>query len=258
MRRHRTIRRTIRSKRNEPRNGPADALSALKTSRLNRIVPSKSVLSKAQRITISVASAANDRLLAVLANSVRVLTLQQAQAVTGDATLAACLRRIGRLAGRGWLSTRTAWITPPVIGEEPLVRWSGGTPAPAADNLARITRKRWAGPARSVKIAVATKDTRNRLSTVGIRPPRESEIAHDLWLAEVFVKHYLDHPTYAWLHEDGFGDVLADGTKPDALLMTGNDGNEVVAVELLGDYRRDKIQRFHSYCSEHGLAYELW
>lgn len=188
----------------------------------------------------------------------RVLTLQQAQAVTGDATLAACRRRIGRLEARALLSTRAAWITPPIIGEEPLLRWSSGLPAPAAENLARITHNRWAEPAQSVRIAVATDETRNRLSTIGIRPPRESEIAHDLWVAEVFVRRYLDHPTYAWLHEDGFGDLLADGAKPDALLTVGNDEDPVVAVELLGDYRHDKIQRFHSYCSEHGLAYELW
>lgn len=70
-------------------------------------------------------------------------------------------------------------------------------------------------------------------------------------------------PTRAakWLHEDEIADDLFERAipgekRPDAVVR---DGAHLTAVELVGSsYKQEKLQAFHDFCAERGLAYELW
>ena len=82
-----------------------------------------------------------------------------------------------------------------------------------------------------------------------MRGPRESELAHDVWVSELFLKQFWRHPLYSWLHEDGFGNEFPEGARPDAALIARRgkpDELKPVAIEMLGDYRATKIEKFHT------------
>jgi len=123
---------------------------------------------------------------------------------------------------------------------------------PDFSELARTAYRRWSAERFPEMIAVATAVARNLYGVVKSRGPRESETAHDVWVAELFLRRYARHPLCSWLHEDGFGETFPEGNRPDAALVGSGEESELIAIELLGNYRSSKIEQYHNYCQEHG------
>ncbi len=209
-------------------------------------------------MTLQNTSDMNLELLKVLTNSVRILTAQQAQKATGEPVIERVKNRLRRLQTKGLLQLSTAWICPPDLGVAPLVSWGSHGPPPSFKELARTAYRRWSAERLPEMIAVATAEARNLYGAVKIRGPRESETAHDVWVAELFLSRYAHHPLYSWLHEDGFGETFPEGNRADAALIGSGKNPKVIAVELLGNYRSGKIEQYHNYCQEHGISYEIW
>lgn len=201
---------------------------------------------------------ANQLLVETLANQVRLLSLDQVRLLTGGGSEESTLRQLKRQRDKGLIELKTYPCEPPGIGTEPLVVWPSGDLTSSAE-LATATARRWRRVANPTTIVYATAETTGRYSIHGMRRPRDSEVAHDLWVAELYLKVYRDHPRLDWRHEDGLADMLPEGGKPDAMLLDRSDDGAVpVAVEMLGKYRAEKIEQFRAYCSENEIPYEIW
>lgn len=92
------------------------------------------------------------------------------------------------------------------------------------------------------------------------RRSRVSEATHDLHVAGVYLWYRSQRPIEAatWATEDARpsrktrpGEIV-----PDATVRDRAGGKRL--VDFAGEYRRDKLQRFHAYCSARNLPYELW
>jgi len=215
-------------------------------------------MSKAPRMTVQNASDKSLELLKLLTNSVRVMTVEQARMALGEPQLESVASRLRRLRTKGLLQLSVAWFSKPKLTDIPLFSWTPDHAPPDCVELAKTARRRWSANPVSELVAVATDEARNLYGTIALRAPRESELAHDLWVAELFLRRYHFHSVYSWVHEDGFGDLFPEGNKPDAALIRPEPDSNPIAIELLGNYRREKIGQFHNYCNEYSISYELW
>lgn len=87
-------------------------------------------------------------------------------------------------------------------------------------------------------------------------PPADSEVSHDLHLAEVYFRMLEELPTRAstWILETHL--PKGQGVKvPDAIVR---DGLDRAAIEFGGLYDRVKLESFHAYCRDKKMGYELW
>lgn len=131
----------------------------------------------------------------------------------------------------------------------PLATWQAGLPAPDFGAISHQLRERW-------KRAGAARRTACVLPGGGVnREPRISETTHDLHLAAVYLLMLRECPARArtWTFESEL--VRPDEKVPDALVR---DGPMLTAIEMGGEYRRDKLEQFHAYCQRRGMGYEIW
>lgn len=209
-------------------------------------------------MTVPNASNSNHQIVHLLTNAVRVLSEAQVSKLIGDANPKQVTRRLHRLQDQGLIQIHTAWLSLPVLPTSPLCRWEPSAVTPNFTTLAQHGRQRWSTAHQPTKLIVATDKARNLRGAIPIREPRESEMAHDLWVAELHLNQFAQHPLYLWLHEDGFDETFPEGNRPDAALIHRKDSADIIALELLGRYRADKIEQFHHYCHQHGIRYEIW
>ena len=165
--------------------------------------------------------------------------------------------RILERAGLVHLGTRASRPTPEF--HSPLAIWNPGEAPPDFAEIARRTFARWRERAVSIHLAVATRRAGTYFGGEGGRWPRESETSHDLALASVYLRHFSPNQETArtWQSEarlrgKGFGD---DMRLPDARCV--RDGRHVF-IELLGEYRHEKLRDFHEFCMEQETGYEFW
>lgn len=217
-----------------------------------------SVLSKALTMTVPKTPDKNRQLLRILTNSVRVLTARQAQEVLGEPSHERVKSRFRRLQSKGLLRLTTSWICPPALDPSPLAAWEPELPPPDFFALARTANHRWSAEQSPHMLATATDQARNLFGAVHSRQPRESEVAHDVWVAELYIRRAFRNELQSWVHEDGFDDLFPEGNRPDAALVTTEGNAKAIAMELLGKYRQEKIEQLHNYCQAFGICYELW
>lgn len=204
-------------------------------------------------------SDANHRLLRLLTNSVRVMTVSQVSYALSEPRLERAHSRLRRLKSQGLVELSVTWFCQPALPDSPLFLWQPTQPKPDCGKLGRVASRRWSAEPSSETIAVATTKARDLYGEIPVRSPRESEIAHDVWVTELFLRRYVHKQPTSWLHEDGFDELFPEGAKPDAALVSqGKESATPIAIELLGNYRREKIEQFHTYCHEYGIPYELW
>lgn len=196
-----------------------------------------------------------DDLVRVLTRFVRVLTVEQAQRF-GLATDGALRQTIEQHRRRGILAT----LRVPVIAIEPagqpLLKWVPGDPGPEWDELSRRLRRRWGGDAVMRTLVHATRLGGSLHGSRPGRPPRSSEASHDVALAEIFLRHFHRQPA-GWRREDELpAEPFAHApVRPDACVFRKG---RVVAIELGGRYRPEKLKRFHDFCDDREVPYELW
>lgn len=201
-------------------------------------------------------------LIDVVTLRVRVLSLGQvARTWWQDASSPhrSALSQVRKLAAEGLVEPTNVFAAAEIPLTWPVATWQPLLPAPDLAAAARLTRARFARtPVCDTQCVVAARIGRRRP-----RPPRETETTHDLHLAGVYLWMRANLPTRAakWLHEDEIADDLFERAipgekRPDAVVR---DGGHLTAVELVGSsYSGTKLQAFHDFCAERGLAYELW
>lgn len=201
-------------------------------------------------------------LIDALTLRVRVLSLGQVARTwwkDASAPQRSAALQVRKLAAEGLVEPMNLFAAAEIPLAWPVLTWQPLLPPPDLAAAARGTRARFGKtPVRDTPCVVAARIGRRRP-----RPPRETETTHDLHLAGVYLWMKANLPTRAakWLLEDEFGDALFDGAtpgekRPDAVVR---DGGHLTAVELVGSsYSGTKLQAFHDFCAERGLAYELW
>ena len=211
---------------------------------------------------LGVETARDRALLEALTKKVRVLTVAQIQRAwwgirkPRSKISSACRARLKELESRGLIETRSRFAQLEALPNRPLAAWQDGLPEPDFAEVSKVARRRFGTPPTTVTCLVATDQAGTLLMGKGGDWPAESELSHDLLLAEVYLHMANVLPTRArsWVGEGLI--PRAQGKKvPDALVR---DGRHRTAVELVGKYTAEKLRAFHEHCVAERLAYELW
>lgn len=199
-------------------------------------------------------------LIGLLATRVRVLSVPQIAArFWGDSVDRDRLarRRLRRLQSAGLLDIGERPCRPMISIRAPLVVWRPHRSAPDLAVLARQLAGRW--PDRVERVLCVTATDEGARGVAGVRaatPPADSEVTHDLHVAEVYLRMLDELPSRAttWTLETRL--PKGQGVKvPDAAVR---DGLDWTAIEFGGQYDRHKLEAFHDFCRSKGMGYELW
>ncbi len=203
-------------------------------------------------MSASAATCRDQEIIEILILRVRVLSVEQVARQWWNSTsagIAAARRRLGGLEQQGLLQLAALSARPELPLTEPLATWRAGSHVPDFGAVAHRLRQRW-------RQAGAARRTECIWSAGGVsRRPRVSEVTHDLQLAAVYLAMHRQCPQRArtWTFETEF--VEGRSKVPDAVVR---DGPLVTAVEMGGQYDREKLEQFHAYCLGRGMAYEIW
>lgn len=196
----------------------------------------------------------------MLSVRVRVLSLEQVAArfwPEADQGRRLARDRLGKLAIAGLVTVEERATRAMLDFETPLAIWRPHRPAPDFIELARTLATRW--PDDAVRTACVTVTDDGARGVAGVRasaPPADSEVSHDLHVAEVFFRMQNELPARAttWILETQL--PKGQGVKvPDAMVR---DGLDRTAIEFGGLYDRSKLESFHDYCRDQKMGYELW
>lgn len=202
------------------------------------------------------------QIVETLALRVRVLTVEQIARTwfgsNGDPVREAG-RRIRRLESHGLVERFTALARPELPLRAPLWSWTPGHAPPCCTALATQLARRWRAPLVATRLVVATKAAGVSIGGAGGRRPRASELSHDITLAAVYLNRLgrLAADGDNWISEArlpglGYGDHAC---LPDAVVESHG---RQAAVEVGGAYSARKLAKFHEFCEERRLPYELW
>ncbi len=200
------------------------------------------------------------RLIGLLAKRVRMLSVAQVAArFWGDSAERVRLarERLRRLQSAGLLDLVERPCRPMIEIGQPLIIWRAHRAAPDFAALARQLTGRW--PDRIERLPCVTVTDEGARGVAGVRaatPPADSEVTHDLHVAEVYFRMLDELPARAstWTLETRL--PKGQGVKvPDAMVR---DGLERTAIEFGGLYDRPKLEAFHEFCRSKGMGYELW
>ncbi|RIK67132.1 MAG: hypothetical protein DCC65_07895 [Planctomycetota bacterium] len=201
-------------------------------------------------------------ILDALTLRVRVLSIPQIARIwfgTVTEPTRQATRRIEALAQAGLVEQASVPVRPELALERPLVKWSPGKTEPVFERLATILDARWRGPAKLMRLVIASRKAGHARGGSGGRWPRRSEVSHDVTLAGLYLawrygarESGAEWISEARLRQEGFGDRHR---LPDAMIRAAADRR---VIELGGAYGAAKLRDFHRFCAEQGLPYELW
>lgn len=190
-------------------------------------------------------------LLATLSLRVRVLTLSQIAS-----RWPSVVSHLSRLERERLIYSFVAVTHPELRVSSPVVQWSAGDPPPDFSSASYRLRSRWGEPAIPIKCFIAGTSTGRMFGGHGGRYPRESEEAHDIHLAAVFLRFRELQPEQvsSWVHEDELRRERNGrcGKVPDAMV------GKARVVECGGAYKTRKLIAFHQFCEARGYKYEVW
>ncbi len=185
----------------------------------------------------------------MLTTRVRVLSLDQIGRTWGRAHAdpkGRARRLVERLARRGIAEPILLMARPEIVPSVPLATWQPGLPQPDMGAVAwKLQSRRRSQPASRTPCVVATSR----------RPPRQTEVTHDLHLAAVFLLMSEELPTRAssWIFEDDLD--LSGEKQPDAVVV---DGETRTVIECGGEYGRGRLEDDHVFFAGLGFGYEIW
>ena len=203
-------------------------------------------------------------ILGSLTTAVRVMTVSQIGrgwwSSSTDPTTDA-RHRITRLCAAGFLRIAKVLAMPLPEITAPLLIWRPGEIEPDFGKLSWKARARWQQGARQTRIVLASKRGA-RLFTGRSDPAlsRHFQLTHDLGVAEVFLAFRAQRPHLipSWRGEVCYAHLRRNRKIPDAVITTSDLWPPLVAVEFAGAYSRERVRKFHFFCLQERLAYELW
>ncbi len=201
-------------------------------------------------------------ILTVLTRRVRVLAeFQLARQWWSHATNppASARKSLRRLVDAQLLAEGIGMAHPMLPMNSPVLSWSPGTPMPDAESGSYRLQSRWTLRPRSIRWYTATQSAGSLMGGFGGRAPRDSELTHDIHLAELYLRLCARDAAQAasWASEtDLFKIGLGRSQRlPDAIVRNGDSW---LVLEFGGAYPAPKLREFHGFCEYHGLAYEIW
>ncbi|MBL8819359.1 MAG: hypothetical protein JNL58_25230 [Planctomyces sp.] len=201
----------------------------------------------------------DQELFVVLTRCVRMLSIRQIASLwrkpPGSRWV---LRRLRKLAAGQLIQIHTINVRR-LIPAGPLFRWKPGNEEPDSSSIANFARSRWPRAAQPTMVCVASPITANMMGTAACNLPRLEQRDHDLLLAEVFVRYHFENPniTNQWHGEHTRPKAGYRIKDPDVVLSDSKD-RVLQVIESAGSYSARQVERFHDYCAECSLPYELW
>ena len=200
-------------------------------------------------------------IIAILAEKVRFLSLRQIASTFFSNDIANTVRRLDVLEERGFLvSHRLNSRTPPPV-EKPLVVWNPGQDQPRFTGVAYQLTKRWLRQGTRIRMCYFAGPKFEAVSGIHCKtkPSHPLQASHDLGLAELYLHFRSERPGDAnrWSGEHVRGPVELKNQQPDALLMDRSN-EPAKAIEYGGLYNAKRLDRFHRWCQQRSIPYELW
>jgi hypothetical protein len=200
-------------------------------------------------------------LLRVLTTCTRVLSVGQIAAVWwADCQNANTVRhRLKTLECCGWLEQHSINAHPVIHMKEPLFAWIPGKDDPNADHIAHQATHRMAQPSCTTDVCVASRKAACALGSPAYGLPSLERRDHELHIASVFVQYKTWRQPMAdwWIASFALPRTGYRESRPDAMLRKTT-GHFVRAIRAVGRCQATQVERFHDYCVEHSLPYELW
>lgn len=167
--------------------------------------------------------------------------------------------RLVELKKAGWITRAIVNAQPVTYACFPLFAWKPGGEFPNAADAAQKARSRWSSPAQATEVWSATDQAAYLIGGTanGLLPLEQRD--HALRLAEVYFRYLQHHPKLAgfWIGQHALPKAGYGRKDVDALLR--NDTGRVLRViHVAGRWSRRQVERFHEYCVQWKLSYELW
>ena len=200
-------------------------------------------------------------LLETLTLRVRILTLLQCAQLGWPQlrNLAAPERRMRRLVDAGLIESQVINALPPTFDEEPLVAWQPDTAEPDAVEISQSARQRAGIAARPTTVYVASARGACLFGGSARGLPSMERRERELRLAAVYVRYRRQRPQEA-AHWVGNAAVpkAGDGLKDFDASLHHPRGWILRVIHCAGRYAPRQVERFHDYCFQDDLPYELW
>ena len=203
-------------------------------------------------------------ILGALTTAVRVMTVSQIGRgwwSTSSDPVTDARHRIRLLCTAGFLRIAKVLAMPLPQITAPLTSWKPGDSEPDCGNLSWMARSRWRHGAKQIQIVMPS-GRGARLFSGKSAPAlsRHFQMTHDLGLAEVFLAFRSQRPHLipAWRGEASYRHLRRNRKIPDAVITSSDLWPPIIAVEFAGAYSRERVRKFHYFCQQERLAYELW
>lgn len=200
-------------------------------------------------------------LLQVLTTCTRVLSVGQIASVWWPdcQNVNTVLHRLKNLERCGWLEQYSINVRPVIHVKEPLFAWIPGQEDPNADHIAHQAKPRLAQPSCTTDVCVASRKAACALGSPACGLPPLERRDHELHIASVYVHYKTCRQAVAdlWVGASILPRTGYRESCPDAMLRDST-GQLVRAIRTVGRCQATQVERFHDYCVEHSLPYELW
>lgn len=200
-------------------------------------------------------------LLVVLTHFVRCLNLNQVARLlpNGKNVNRAAHELVTRLIRQGLVEVRTVMVHPPLRLTRPMYVCASWTEPPDFDALAYQAQSRWQlSPERTIVVRATPRAAAITGGPLPVRRlERDTELAHDLTLSEIYLEHYYCRNDAMWIPEDA---LLAeswprrDGHVPDAAIRSPV-GERVLELAGRSYSARRLAEVDRAFCDG---GYELW
>ncbi len=199
-------------------------------------------------------------LVEIVTRCVAMMTVQQiASLFSGQGSSNVVRRRIVKLVKAGWLELHHIVACKPVPANNPFFRWFPGGDEPDFEDISRFCRLRSAGRQMRIDVVCATSKSANLMGSSAVGMPRPEHWNHDLNLAGVYCTYRRRWPLQSrlWVGEHALPKAGYRIKDPDAFLVD-HEGNVLKVIEMAGVYSELQVERFHQFCAENDLGYEIW
>ena len=196
-----------------------------------------------------------EELLLTLTHRLPLLTLTQAVRLGIEKSDLDSLTQ-ERLLERLWFTAH-----PEISLGGPAVVWMPSSELPKFGPIAYRLKARWNKAAVGHEIVIASKRAKHLFGGyLGGKPPRRSELTHDIHLAQVYLRFREQQPELA-LNWEPEAKLLSMAQSercrvPDATIVDPKTGTPRLLVEFGGAYGKQKLEAFHAACSD--IPYQIW